>query len=233
MLGVRRDGVLSEEFIVKATGVTPIPPSMSYEEAACVPCAGVTAWNAVMEAGRTQPGMWVLVLGTGGVAMWALAIAKCAGAKVVITSSSDDKLAVAAELGADATINYRTSPAWDEDVRRITGGEGVHLVVETGGPATQRRSVLSTRRFGRMSVVAFVGRTEPGQEISTAEAMERFVAMEAMTIGSRQLQLRFLAAAEAFDLKPVIGARIGFAAARDAYRLAAAGSHIGKIVITT
>ena len=234
MIGVSKDGVLRDEFVVKATGLTPIPDSMTYEAAACVPCAGVTAWNAILGAGSVRPGQWVTVLGTGGVSMWALQIAKIVGARVIVTSSSDAKLEVARQVGADATINYTTYPDWDQEVLAITGGTGADVIVETGGPATYRRSVYAARPFsGRVCVVAVQGSPAAGQEIPIVEAMGRLVSLVPIVMGPRQMQEQLLSVMQSNHIEPLIGARVPFENAVDAYRLMRhGGQHLGKIVIT-
>lgn len=235
MLGVLKDGVLRQEFIVKATGLTPIPDSMSYESAACVPCAGVTAWNSILVAGGVEPGQWVAVLGTGGVAMWALQIAKTVGAQVIVTSSSDAKLDHARQLGADATVNYTSHPDWDHEILAITGGQGADVVVETGGPATYRRSIQAARPFsGRVCVVAVQGSPAPGQDIAIVDAMRRMVSLIPIAIGPRTMQEQMIAVMHSNGIQPVIGARVPFDSAPDAYKLIRdGGAHVGKVVITT
>lgn len=232
MLGISTDGVLREEFVIRTSGLTRLPDSMSYVDAACVPCTGVTAWNAVVETGAVGPGDWVAILGTGGVSMWALSIAKAAGARVVVTSSSDDKLRRASTLGADATVNYRTNPDWDIELREISAGEGVDLVVETGGPATYSHSISATRMFGRVAVVAVVGSPAPERDMPIADAMRRMVNLSPIGLGSRQMQERLIQAMDGGAIRPEVGAVIPFADAVTAYELARdGGDHLGKVVI--
>ena len=151
-LGSPLDGMLAEQVVLYEDGVIAVPDGLSFEQAACLPCAGVTAWHALMHAGRpTRAGDTVLVLGTGGVSMLALQFAKAAGARVIATSSSDEKLAKALALGASDGINYQRSPDWDQDVMKLTGGRGVDCVVEVGGTrhAEPIVSVARLRRQGR------------------------------------------------------------------------------------
>jgi NADPH:quinone reductase-like Zn-dependent oxidoreductase len=153
-LGAESGGVLTERFVSEATGLIKLPDGLSYAEAATLPCAALTAWNSLFEVGDLKPGQTVLLLGTGGVSIFALQFAKAAGARVIITSSDDGKLERARKLGADHGINYRTHPDWAAEVLRLTAGQGVDVVVEVGGPGTLERSLMSVRTGGR---IAYVG----------------------------------------------------------------------------
>jgi NADPH:quinone reductase-like Zn-dependent oxidoreductase len=154
--GATIDGVLAEEIVVEESLLISVPAWLEYTEAACLPCAGVTAWNALFVAAAAKPGNTVLLLGTGGVSIWALQLAKAAGLRSIITSSSNEKLQRARALGADHTINYRDNPEWQSEVLRLTGERGVDVTVEVGGEGTLGRSIASTRLGGTVSVVGGV-----------------------------------------------------------------------------
>src|SRR5262245_24571961 len=155
-LGGSVDGMLAEYVVLPQDGVVHIPPHLSFEEAAALPCAAVTAWNA-LTSWVLRPGISVLVQGTGGVSIFALQLAKLSGAQVIVTSSSDEKLRKAGELGASGLINYRTTPEWDQTVIELTKGIGVDHIVEVGGPGTLARSMNAVRVGGRISVIGFLG----------------------------------------------------------------------------
>ena len=157
-LGSPLDGMLSEFVALAADGVVALPDGIGYEAAACLPCAGVTAWHALFAAGRpVVPGDTVLVLGTGGVSMLALQLGRAAGARVVVTSSSDDKLARALALGASDAINYTRAPEWDAEVLRVTGGRGADCVIEIGGAGTLARSFRALAHGGKVVLIGFLG----------------------------------------------------------------------------
>jgi NADPH:quinone reductase-like Zn-dependent oxidoreductase len=218
-------GVLSERIIVPASGVVPIPQTMSFETAACLPCAGVTAWSALFERRPVQPGETVLLLGTGGVSIFALQLAKLAGARVILTSRSDDKLAQACALGADHVINYAERPDWEEEVLRLTGGVGVDLAVDVAGPATLSKTLRATRFGGRVSLMGVL--TGFGGPVDTAAILERRITLQGIYVGP-VASLRAL-------IRTGIGAEIDqvfpFEDAAAAYEALRAAGHVGKIVI--
>ena len=150
-LGGAIDGVLREYAVFHEDGLVSVPPSLSYEEAAALPCAAVTAWHALFEHTPVAPGDTVLMQGTGGVSVFALQFARAAGLRTIVTSSSDQKLERARQLGASETINYKKTPGWDEEARKLTGGRGVDHVIEVGGSDTMPRSLKAVR--ARKSVV--------------------------------------------------------------------------------
>src|SRR5262249_28316160 len=138
-------------------GVVAIPPNLTFHEAATLPCAGVTAWNALMVAGRAvMPGDTVLCQGTGGVSMFGMQLARSAGARVIVTSSSDDKLTRVPALGASDGINYKRTPDWEKEVERVTGGRGVDHIIEIGGPGTLARSYRSLGTGGKIGLIGFL-----------------------------------------------------------------------------
>ena len=222
------DGMLAEYVVLPETGAVRFPERLSFEEAATLPCAGLTAWNAVVETARIRAGETVLLLGTGGVSLFALQFAKLHGARVLLTSSSDAKLARARELGADETINYRETPDWDKRVADLTDGRGVDLVVEVGGPATLERSIRSTRVGG---TVAMIGVVSGSGQIDPRPLISRAVRLQGLFVGSRDMFAAMNAAIAASRLKPVIDSVFPFERAREAYARLQSGSHFGKVVV--
>jgi NADPH:quinone reductase-like Zn-dependent oxidoreductase len=227
-LGAQNDGMLAELVALDEAGVVAIPGHLSFEAAATLPCAAVTAWHALFERGGLKPGEWVLALGTGGVSIAGLQLAKAAGARVIVTSSSDAKLARARALGADGTVNYQATPEWHEAVLDLTGGEGVHHVLEVGG-ATVARSIEAVRLGGFIHQIGFVS----GREI--ALNLPRFVAKDArwrgVYVGSRAMFEAMNAAIAASRLTPVVDRVFPFEEARAAYAYHASAAHFGKVVI--
>ena len=224
------DGVLSEQVVLYEDGVVPIPAALSFEEAACLPCAGVTAWNALMCAGPAiGPGQTVLTLGTGGVSIFALQFALAAGAQVIVTSSSDAKLARVHALGASATINYAHSPEWHNDIAKMTGGRGVDCVIEVVGVGTLERSFECVAARGKVCLIGVMtGRRAP---INPYPMMWKEAAMYGIRVGTRAMFEQMNRAIEANRVKPVVNSIVPFASALDAFRLQASGNFVGKIVI--
>lgn len=227
--GAESDGALTERFVSDESGLIKLPDSLSDQAAATLPCAGLTAWHALFEAGQLKPGQTVLLLGTGGVSIFALQFAKAAGAKVIITSSSDAKLERAKKLGADHGINYKTHPEWQEEVRRLTDGQGVDVVVEVGGPGTLERSLGSIRTSGRIAYIGVLtglaGQANPVMLIPTLGSIH------GIFVGNRAMFANMLAAIAAHGIEPVIDRVFPFAEAPAALAHLESGSHFGKIVI--
>lgn len=227
--GAESDGALTERFVSDESGLIKLPDSLSNQAAATLSCAGLTAWHALFEAGQLKPGQTVLLLGTGGVSIFALQFAKAAGAKVIITSSSDAKLERAKKLGADHGINYKTHPEWQEEVRRLTGGEGVDLVVEVGGPGTLERSLASVRTSGRIAYIGVLtglaGQANPVMLIPT------LASIHGIFVGNRAMFASMLAAIATHGIEPVVDRVFPFAEAPAALAHMESGSHFGKIVI--
>ena len=228
-LGGDIDGMLAEEVTLHEETLASLPDELSYIEAATLPCAAVTAWNAIFESAEVRPGDTVLLLGTGGVSILGLQLAKAAGLRVIITSSSDEKLERARALGADVTINYRTTPEWQDEVLRHTGGKGVDVVLEVGGQGTVTRSVASTAVGGTIAIIGgvsgFGGELNPFTLATTARRMV------GIYVGSRAMleqTARFVAGA---GIKPVVGRVFPFSEAKEAYRYLESGAHFGKVVI--
>jgi NADPH:quinone reductase-like Zn-dependent oxidoreductase len=230
-LGVPLDGMLAEYVVLQEDGVVGIPESYSFEDAATLPCAAVTAWNALMVAGnRVKPGETVLCLGTGGVSIFALQFARCAGARVIVTSSSDEKIKRACELGASEGINYKRSPDWEKDVLRLTGGRGADHIIEVGGLGTLARSLQSVAPGGKVALIGVLagmtGDTNP------FPLMLKGASMHGIVVGNRAMFEEMNQAIEVNKIKPVIDKVFPFEEAAEAYRYQASGGLLGKIVIT-
>ncbi|RYG39405.1 NAD(P)-dependent alcohol dehydrogenase [bacterium] len=228
-LGGSWDGMLTETAILPAGALLPIPADFSYEEAATLPCAAVTAWQALFERGGLTAGETVLCLGTGGVSVFALQFAKFAGAKVIVTSSSDEKLERAKALGADETINYKEQPEWDKAVRRLTGGEGVDHVVEVGGAGTFERSLKSARFGGAVHLIGVL--TGVQADLQIFPITHKLLDVHGIYVGSVAMFGRMNAAIEANGLKPVIDQTFEYKDAPTAYDALAGAGHFGKIIV--
>lgn len=223
------DGVLREYGNFHESGLVRIPDHLSYEEAATLPCAAVTAWHALVNVGRLKAGETVLTLGTGGVSIFALQFAKLHGARVIATSSSDEKLARVRELGADETINYKNTPDWDKEVLRLTGGAGVDHIVEVGGAGTLPKSINAARMEGIISVIGVLSQ---GGGLDPMRVLMKLLRMQGIFVGSREMFEDMNRAIAVNQLKPVIDKTFPFDQAREALQYMESGSHFGKIVIT-
>ncbi len=223
------DGVLREYGAFDEEGLVEIPRHLSFEEAATLPCAAVTAWNALVVSGSLKAGDTVLTLGTGGVSILALQIAKMHGARVIATSGSDQKLSKAKDLGADEIINYRKMADWDKEVLRLTNRIGVDHVVEVGGAGTLSKSLNSVRIGGH---VAMIGVLAGAGEIDPRGVLMKAVRMQGILVGSRRMFEEMNNAIEDNQLKPVIDKTFAFKEAPEALRYMESGSHFGKIVIS-
>lgn len=229
-LGGAIDGLLAEHVVLDAAGVVAAPPSLSFEQAATLPCAGLTAWAALIAAG-SYAGQNVLLLGTGGVSILGLQLAKAMGQRVIITSSSGQKLERARRLGADEVINYSEQPDWDERARQLTGGVGVDHVLEVGGAGTLERSLRATRIGGTVSLIGVLT-GQPAQNPSPLEVMWKRITLRGIYIGSRRMLEELCRAVEVNHIVPVIDRVFGFDVVADAYRYLKSGQHFGKVVIT-
>jgi NADPH:quinone reductase-like Zn-dependent oxidoreductase len=227
-LGGDIDGMLAEYVALPESGVVPIPAHLTLEESASLPCAGVTAWNAVVHAGGSTPGQAILIQGTGGVSIFALQFGKALGARVIGTSSSDEKLARAARLGLDAGTNYREHPDWDKWAVEQTGG-GVDLVVEVGGAGTLAKSLQAIRIGGVVAQIGILGGVQ--EPLPITSILHKQVSLKGIYVGSRAHFEEMNRAMTQLGLRPVIGAVFPFADARQAFKTMEEGSHFGKIVI--
>ena len=229
-LGVPLDGMLAEYRVLHEDGAVAIPANLSFEEAACLPCAGVTAWNALMVAGKpVKPGDIVLCLGTGGVSMFGLQFAQAAGARVIVTSSSDAKIQRACNLGASDGVNYKKFPDWHKEVLRITGGHGADHIIDNGGAGSLTRSFEATAFSGKVALIGFLAGREG--DIDPLVLMMKGGSMVGIGVGSRAMFEDMNRAIEVDGVKPVIDKVFSFDNALDAFRLQASGEFVGKLVI--
>lgn len=227
--GAVADGVLAEEIVVSEDSVFAVPAHLDDAQAATLTCAGVTAWNALFVEARLQPGASVLLLGTGGVSIWGLQLAKAAGLQAIITSSSDDKLARAKALGADATINYRATPEWQDEVRRLTDGRGVDAVLEVGGQGTLQRSIDAAAIGGAISIIG--GVSGFGGDFNAFSLITGVKRLSGIFVGSRAMAEDLSRFVAVNAIVPVVDRVFGFDQAREAYEHLQSGAHFGKVVI--
>lgn len=226
-LGGAVDGVLTEYRLFDENGLVHLPEHLSFEEGATLPCAAVTAWNALYGERPLRAGDTVLTLGTGGVSVFAVQFAKAGGARIVSTSSSDEKLVRVRELGASETVNYKAHAAWETEVRRLTDGRGVDHVVEVGGAGTLPRSVKSVRFGGHVHLIGVLTQGE----IDPAIIMRGGATVRGVYVGSREMFEAMNSAIAVHQIKPVIDRVFAFEEAPSAYRHLESGSHFGKVVI--
>ncbi|MEM8647151.1 MAG: NAD(P)-dependent alcohol dehydrogenase [Pseudomonadota bacterium] len=223
------DGTAQELFLVPAKAVTKAPVHLDAAQAATLPCAAVTAWNAIVAEGRVKSGDLVLLQGTGGVSLFALQFAKMHGAKVIITSSSNAKLEKAKALGADHMINYLAEPDWHKAAREISGAEGVDHVIEVGGAGTLEKSISAVRPGGLISLIGVL--SGAGADISLGRVVTRHVRLQGVTLGSKRLLDDMCQAMELHGTLPVIDStRYGLDELGAALSSLPAGKHFGKIV---
>ncbi|MEM9069278.1 MAG: NAD(P)-dependent alcohol dehydrogenase [Myxococcota bacterium] len=227
-LGTGSLGMLASEVVLPANGLVRAPTHLSAEQAATLPCAGVTAWHALFEVGALKRDGWVLLQGTGGVSIFGLQLARAAGYRAVITSSSDEKLARARSLGASATVNYRTSEDWADDVATLTGG--VDRVIEVGGSGTLEGSVRAARPGARIAIIGGLTGFEGG--VSALDLIFRSLHLDGILIGSRSMLEDLSRFLEATGIEPVVDQVFPFARAADAFRTFGENEHFGKIVVT-
>lgn len=223
------DGFAQMHVVRPATAFTRAPRGYDAVEAATITTAGLTAWRALVVDGKVKPSDVVLLLGTGGVSIWALQLAKMMGATVAITSSSDAKLERARGLGADFLLNYRQEPEWGRVVRDWTGGRGVDHVVEVGGPGTLAQSITAVRVGGHISLIGVL--TGNAGEVPTAALMARQARMQGLIVGSRREQQDFVRALDDGVIRPVVDRRFPLERLGDAFRFEAGAGHFGKIGI--
>jgi NADPH:quinone reductase-like Zn-dependent oxidoreductase len=230
-LGGTQDGMLAEFVALHEDGVVAAPPGLSFEEAAALPCAGVTAWHALMDSGaRVKAGDTVLCLGTGGVSMFAVQFAKLAGARVIITSSSDEKIARARTLGAAEGINYKQNPDWEKAVRALTGGRGVDHIVEVGGVGTLARSFKALAFGGEIALIGVLAGSKG--DANPVSLMMKGGSLHGIYVGSTAMFEEMNRAISLNGIKPLVDKVFAFEQAGDAYRCMASGEFMGKIVIT-
>ena len=228
-LGGAIHGVLADYAVFSQDGLVKLPDHLSYEDGATLPCAAVTAWNALYGGRPLRVGESVLVLGTGGVSIFALQLAHAAGARVIATSSGDGKLAQAKTLGASDGVNYREHPEWQDQVLKLTGGRGVDHVIEVGGTGTLPRSIASARLGGQVHQIGVL--TGAGGSIDPSVSMRKGLILRGIYVGSRQMFEAMNRAIELHRIVPVIDRVFGFEEAKDAYRHLEGQTHVGKVVI--
>lgn len=223
-------GVLQQQSVVPAGAVLPCPDYLDFAEAATLPCAALTAWRAVVVEGQVQPGQKVLVQGSGGVSLFAAAFARLMGAEVFAISSSAERLALLRQQGASDGVNYRDEPAWGRQIRKMTGGQGVDLVVEVGGANTLSQSLDAVAIGGHISMIGVLsGVAAP---VATAQIMAMNVTVRGITVGNAEQQRDMQDAMALHQVRPVIGERFAWHQVADALGLMQRGGHTGKIVLT-
>lgn len=228
-LGGTIDGMLAQEVVLDENAWVEMPSHLSFEESSTLPCAGVTAYHALFESAHIGPGDTVLVQGTGGVSVFALQLAKAAGARVIATSKSDVKRERARKLGADHVVDYQATPAWGEAAHAWTGGRGVDTVIEVGGPGTFDQSTAALRFGGTMNLIGVL--TGSRGEVSTYAVLYKGLRVQGIYVGSVRMFEGLIRAVSARQLHPVIDRVFGFDEARAAYEYLASGAHVGKVVI--
>jgi len=223
------DGFARESVTLPAASFTHAPRGYSYAEAATLPTAGVTAWRALFTDGALKPGETVLVLGTGGVSIFALQLAKAAGATVIATSASDEKLERLRRLGADHLINYQKDSEWGSTAHRLTGGVGVDHVIEVGGAATLDQSIAAARTGGHIAVIGALGNAEG--TVGVRQILRKHLRLTGLLVGSRRHQLDLVRALSANGVRPLIDCHFTLDRIADAFRYQATNQHMGKIVL--
>ncbi|MBN3894162.1 MAG: NAD(P)-dependent alcohol dehydrogenase [Nostoc sp. NOS(2021)] len=228
-LGGGIDGMLAEYVVLHQDGLVILPDHLSDIEGATLPCAAVTAWHGLVTKGNIRAGDSILLLGTGGVSIFALQFAKIHGARAIITSSSDEKLARAKQLGADETINYKTTPDWEKQVYQLTNRTGVDHVVEVGGAGTLPKSLQAVRIGGRINLIGVLsGR---GNEIDPMPILFKSLTVQGIYVGSREMFEAMNQAMQQHQIKPIIDRVFPFTEAREAYHYLKSAAHFGKVVI--
>jgi NADPH:quinone reductase-like Zn-dependent oxidoreductase len=228
-LGGPLDGVMADYMVLNEQSLVKVADHLSDTEAATLPCAALTAWSAIVSEGQVQAGNRVLVQGTGGVSLFALQFAKLQGAYVIVTSSSDEKLSRAVALGADEGINYQQRPDWGKQVRKITGDEGVDLIVEVGGQQTLPQSLRAIRVGGTISLIGVLSGIQ--MDVNLGAIVTRKVRLQGITVGNRDSMQAMMRAIGQHGLKPVVDRTFAFEELKEALAYLGRGVHFGKICI--
>jgi NADPH:quinone reductase-like Zn-dependent oxidoreductase len=228
-LGGEIDGMLSEFIVVRAEALLPIPEHLSFEQAATLPCAAVTAWNGLFVSGNLQPGQTLLLQGTGGVSLFGLQFGKLAGATVILTSSSDAKLDRARAMGADHVMNYRAAPNWEKRIREVTDGRGVDLTLEVGGTGTLSKTLRATRYSGQVSLIGMLSGITG--EVEIGHILHKAITVRGIYVGSRAIFSAMNRAITQHKLEPIIDRIFAFDESPEAFRHFESAQHFGKIVI--
>jgi NADPH:quinone reductase-like Zn-dependent oxidoreductase len=226
--GGGREGMLAEYVAISEEGVVHVPEHLSDEQGATLPCAAVTAWHALVGEGRLKAGDSVLVQGTGGVSIFALQFAKATGARVIITSSQDKKLAKALEMGATDGINYKSTPVWEKKVLELTGGRGVDYVVEVGGAGTLGQSMRAVKLGGQISLIGVLSGVG---EVNPLPILMKNIRVQGIFVGSREMFENMNRAIALHRLTPIVDRVFPFADALEAFRYMESGAHFGKVAI--
>ena len=228
-LGGTAEGVLTEYALLEGDGVVRFPDHLSFAEAATLPCAGLTAWHGLVEAGGLRAGDTALFLGTGGVSVIGLQLAQAAGARTIITSSSDEKLERAKKLGASDTINYKANPKWAATVREITGGRGVDTVLDVAGGASTQGALEALRHGGHMAIIG--GRSGPGGELDRRFILQKGLRVRGINVGSREMFEAMNRAIALHQMRPIVDRVFDFKDIQAALKHMEAGAHFGKICL--
>lgn len=228
-IGGSLDGTLAEFVVADQDAIVHVPAHLSFQEAATLPCAGLTAWSALAGARPPLPGETVLTLGSGGVSLFAIALSKAFGARVIATTSSDEKAVKLVALGADEVVNYRATPDWEQTVRTLTQGRGVDHVIEVGGAGTLEKSLKSVTIDGQIAIVGWLANQT--STIDVAAIAGSVVTMRRIAVGSRAQFIAMNRALSASRIKPVIDRVFPFADTVSAFHYFEAGNHFGKVVI--
>ncbi|MEO1657693.1 MAG: NAD(P)-dependent alcohol dehydrogenase [Pseudomonadota bacterium] len=229
-LGAVAQGLLTEEVVLPASALASLPDAISFETAACLPCAGVVAWNALFESGSVLPGQEVFATGTGAVSLIAMRLAHAAGARFGLSSSSDEKLTEAKKLGADYGVNYGSTPHWEQSVVEATEQKGADIVLENAGPPSIAASTRALAQGGRVAQIGFSAPTGP--PINVLDLMLKGVTIRPVMVGSLAMLERLIRAVSVNDIAIPIKARFSFEEARDAFNAASSPDGLGKVVIT-
>ncbi|MEZ0312482.1 MAG: NAD(P)-dependent alcohol dehydrogenase [Myxococcota bacterium] len=229
-LGGPLDGALQERLLLPETGVVPMPAHLTFEEAATLPCAGVTAWNALATQGDLTKGDTVLTIGTGGVSIFAIQIAKLLGMRVIATSRSAAKLERVKALGADFTIDTSATPDWSKEVRKLVGNDGVDQVIEVGGVGTLEQSIRSVRPGGQISLIGVLAGVE--KPLNLTPVLMQNIRIQGVFVGDATVSADFARAVEQARLRPVVDRVFPVDAIHDALRFMESGEHFGKVALT-
>lgn len=229
-LGCEMDGVLAEAIVLPATALVHAPKSLTPEAAATMPCAGLTAWTALFTEGGLRAGQTVLIMGTGGVAVFALQLARLVGARSIVLSGSEAKAERARSMGAEVVIDYRRHPDWAQLVLDVTGGEGADLIIELGGQDTLPQSLQCVKVGGKICVIGVLSGLVAA--VPVPPILFRHIHITGITVGHRDDLQALCSAVDANALEPVIDARFAFEDAVSAYQALPLGRHFGKLVVT-
>ena len=230
-IGDNEDGYATEVIAIKETAITKIPENLNFAEAATLPCAGLTAWRALVDEGNLKANETVLVQGTGGVSIFALQLAKCMGAKVIATSSSEEKLSKLKDLGADELINYKENPEWGKEVLKLTNNEGVDHVIEVGGGGTFGESVRAAKLGGHIALIGVLSGPAVS-EIILPRIFLKQVRLSGIAMANQQSQLAMIKFIEKNNIKPIISDTFDLADLSKAFQHQIDNKHFGKISIT-